>query len=412
MGFEDAFEEQKGRVRYWGPIYPGGQDIRFQYLLPARNGDTPIAIRLPMGAGLFSLLTAADGPVIGDAGSLIADEDVELDGRRFNVLRGADLARNAEIVFAVEMAVTSNDISRLTMPRADLWLELDDTQLVTTFNVELKVEGADRLASRGEEPLLQFPLPKGAELLDMSPETRSLGIAIQQSAESTFAELRGPIPPGETSMRLRYRIPSTPEGVHFELAFPQSIQTLNVLIADLDTGIELESDRLHRRRPFRQGTRMYLHREAFQVAAGETLPITLRPTLRAPLSPMLSKGIAVGAVGLALVFLLAPLRSSGTEHDSAGLHEFAMRREAVYQDILDLDHDFETGKLDAADHIALRDELRSQIAALLVEERSAPESDAPAAPVADNCPGCGGATEPQWTFCSSCGANLGTGSDA
>jgi len=400
MGFEDAFDESDGRVRFWGPIYPGGQDVRFQYLLPVREGETPIALRLPMGSEQFTVLTASDGPVIADSGGLVEDADVELDGRNFSVLRTSSLAPGAEIVIAVGAAITSDDTSRLTMPRADLWLELDDAQLVTTHNIEFEVEGGERLASAGDEPLLRFPLPRGSELLDMSPETRALGIKIQQEADRTVAEVRGPIPPGESAMRLRYRVPTSPEGVTFTLSFPRDIQTLNVLVAD--TGVEIETDRLHRRRPFRQGTRIYLHREAFQIEASESLEIGLRPLVRNQLGPTTSMAAAIAGIGLSLLFLLAPLRTRTTSDEGTALNELAAQRDAIYQDILDLDHDFETGKLDAADHAALRAELRARAAALLGKERSAVASP----PAATNCPDCGLPIEAAWTFCSKCGARL------
>ena len=30
-GFDDAIEEREGRILYWGPVYPDGQDLRFHW---------------------------------------------------------------------------------------------------------------------------------------------------------------------------------------------------------------------------------------------------------------------------------------------------------------------------------------------------------------------------------------------
>ena len=64
-------------------------------------------------------------------------------------------------------------------------------------------------------------------------------------------------------------------------------------------------------------------------------------------------------------------------------------RESVLAALRDLEEDFETGKLDAADHAQMRGELRARAAALLAAERTAPAPPVPAAPPAvPACPSC------------------------
>ena len=86
--------------------------------------------------------------------------------------------------------------------------------------------------------------------------------------------------------------------------------------------------------------------------------------------------------------MISPLRRSqrrkaGIDPELARLRE---EREGVYTDIADLDHDFETGKLDESDYTTMREALRAQAIELLRAERAygaepLPEPDGgPAAP--------------------------------
>jgi hypothetical protein len=98
------------------------------------------------------------------------------------------------------------------------------------------------------------------------------------------------------------------------------------------------------------------------------------------------------------------------------------KREAVYTAIADLDHDFETAKLEEADYTAMRERFRHEAIELLRAERAAdsvhivpasPASDAPQTTSASSqpatggfCPSCGGAITTAWRFCSHCGDHL------
>ncbi|MEZ4216338.1 MAG: hypothetical protein R3E88_07660 [Myxococcota bacterium] len=438
-GFEDALVRSGERVRFYGPVYPRGQDVRFQYLLPIDGERTRVALAFPMGARHLRVLTAVGGPDVAGAPPLARGEDADVDGRRYRVLEASDVAKGARIALDVSLPATDADATRLSLPRADLWLELDDTQLVANASLALEVAGAHRLASVGDAPLARFALPAEAADVEIPPDARALGASVDGSA----IVVRGPLPPGESTLRARFRVPATPEGARLDIAFPLEVATLNVLVAD--TGVDIESDRLHRRRPFRQGTRTYLHREAFHVEPAETLALGLAPIRRGGLG---SRGAAVGVLGLvaaAVWYLMAPLRAERANEADESLATSAAQREAIYQDIRDLDHDFETGKLDEDDHRALRAQLLARAAASIELERrdaadatdaaeaandaSAPTSaartptardgvrTAPAPHAADGtgrpvplgafCPRCGGRIDASWAFCSHCGAALG-----
>jgi hypothetical protein len=118
--------------------------------------------------------------------------------------------------------------------------------------------------------------------------------------------------------------------------------------------------------------------------------------------------------------LISPLRERrafGAGAPEAELSLARREREALYEAIRDLDHDFETGKVASDDHTRLSEELRARAAALLAQERAETGSSAPhskpgspgrAASEASvgTCPACGIASDPSHRFCAQCGAAL------
>jgi hypothetical protein len=223
--------------------------------------------------------------------------------------------------------------------------------------------------------------------------------------------------PGQTSFSFRYRVPSGSDGAQLDLRFPRPVAALHVMVAD--TGVVIETDRLHRRRPVRSGTRVYLHREAFQVAAGETVEIGLRPIAPGGLPRAASVSAVVALVLISVWVVSAPLRGrgAGVEHVSPE-SEVGAERALLYATIRDLDHDYETGKLSEPDYLESRQALRAQAVEMLRRERAAdlPEESAPSVGAAAEstagptlggfCPGCGQRVDPAWRFCSHCGGGL------
>ena len=124
--------------------------------------------------------------------------------------------------------------------------------------------------------------------------------------------------------------------------------------------------------------------------------------------------VITAALGAAWV-LTGPLRGRGAERDAplaeAELSTARREREAIYEAIRDLDYDFETGKVEAADHTRLRDELRGRAAGLLQAERAADRGSEPVRSergpsMGRSCAQCGAAADPAHRFCAQCGATL------
>ena len=426
----DGLVLEDGAIRFTGPLYPGEQRIEYQYSLPlpgdGRELQFPITLDAP--AGRVVIIAGTSGLEISGPG-LVASSDLRSDsGRKLTAWARTGLAEGETLEVEVELPESRLDASLLTIPRTDLWLELDDTRLAATVDIQLEVEPGAPVAGTPEAPLLHVTIPEGATLQGVAPEAEALGLVPRD--DGGF-DVIGPIGAGTTSLGYSFRMPARPEGVQLDLRFPRDVETLNVLIAD--TGLALDSHRLHRRRPFRSGTRNYLHREAFNVSPDETVDLELVP-LRAdglPRAGAIALTILAAAAGA--FFLFAPLRgrSRREAEEETPRKQIQVQREAIYSAIRDLDHDFETGKLDQQDYDRMRAKLRAEAIALLREERgggsenaSGAAADGPGPPAASAdagqtptpsstgphtglyCPSCGGEVSPAWRFCSHCGGPL------
>jgi hypothetical protein len=309
----------------------------------------------------------------------------------------------------VQLPAVARDIDRVHLTRADFWLELDDTVLSVNEELSLRSDADLHVVGSESEPVLRIALPQGAELLGISPEARQLGAL----PTSDGVSLVGPVPPGETRVTVRYRVAASEARSGIELRLPRDVDVVNVLVAD--TGLEIESERLHRRRPFASGTRTYLHREAFHVKAGEAIGIALVPLQRGRTSRTAWAAIAAVAMLAAAAFVMAPLRKPHRETPAAAADETAwsLRRQAVVQDIRDLDHDFETGKIAPEDYEPMRVRMRDEAIELLRREEASGAAPAPEtaqiAPEGNTatCSGCGETADPGANYCSNCGTALG-----
>jgi hypothetical protein len=391
-------------VDFWGPLYPGEQQLEFSWALPARPGDALLA--RVFDSGSRRLLVRTPGAAPAPSGQRLGAERVAReDGRAWREQDAGRVApgERVEIAAGLSPAVQSDALS---LSEAQLWLELDDAALEVDTQLKLVVSQETPLVSASGAPLLCLPLPDGAEGLRFASGSLELGLA--PDAADRLA-LLGPLPPGETVLALRYHLPAKDDSVALALRFPLPVALLSVFTTD--TGVRVESDRMHRRRSFVSEDRGFLHLEAFQIAAEEPVGIELTRLPPGRPLPMLARaGFAVLLAGFAMAFLIAPLRSPEAEPAlvSPRAAHAAAERESVLAALRDLEEDFATGKLDPADHAQMRSELRARAVSLLAAERDARAAGAKAAPTAvASCPSCAAATAPGARFCSNCGVRLG-----
>lgn len=369
----DGLLREGRRLRFWGPLYPGDQDVEFSYTLGVDGAAGRARWGHPAGAPRLTLLADAGLSELRVEG-LAEGSPRDVDGRKHRSFEAKRLAPGAQ----VEAAFTLSALPPLVkLQEAQLWIEPDDAVLVVDESIafEPQPEPADGA-------LLCLALPPEASDLRFSQATVALPIATDASG---MLELRGPLPPGAQQLTLRYELPVSGEPALFKRRFGVALPLLSVLVSD--TGVVPETERLHRRRPVRRDERNYLYLEAFQIAADEQVAIRFR-RLPAPrqLPRVATSSFAVALAAALLVFLSGPLRRRDVETDAGETpaQRLAAEREALYGAIHDLDEDFDTGKLTSEDHSRLRAELRAQAVQVLeAERRAAAGSPAPARAAAD-----------------------------
>lgn len=424
LGSQSQGLTRRGRqVLFWGPVYPGTQELRWSWRLPTEGDETEdreleIPWHLPSGARRVRVVVPEGGPAVEVAG-LVEGEPVEREGRTWRVLEGGPVPAGGTLLAEVGVPAARRDPDAVSLSRSDLWIEVDDAAVRVTAEHHLEVEGSTRLVGDPQDPVLRFDLPEGAQLLGASPNASGLGLA--PAPDGSGLVVVGPLPAGTTRLGFRYRMPArAADGTaELDLRFPRAVGALNVLVAD--TGVVVEDDRLHRLRPVRSGTRTYLRREAFQLEAGETVSLRIR-SLQDEGPPRWAILAVVGLAGLGgIAWVLRPLRPSPESEPAGETPALRVRREreGVMDSIRDLDHDFETGKISEEDYGPLRASLRTRAVELLARERelaeppAAPTAEAPApqavadrAVPADACPGCGARVLAGWHFCARCGTEL------
>jgi hypothetical protein len=402
------------RVRLYGPLYPGEQSVEYRFSLPVERERRQLAFPITLREDIDEVVVLAgtSGLEISGAGWTAAGEQSDGGEDLLPAWTSADRPGGQPIEVAVTLPESRRDPTALEIPRADVWIDLDDTRLNANVELTLQVSAGPPLTGSPEAPLMHVVLPRGASLEGVAPEIESMGLV----AATDGFDVIGPVGAGEHRFAYSYRLPGAPDGLALDLRFPREIQTLNVLIAD--NGLALESGRLHRRRPFRNRTRNYLHREAYNVGMEEVVDLRIEPLRAEGLPPSTSMALTIAGAGVAALYLIAPLRQQRRREDEEenALHSLREEREAIYTAIADLEHDFETGKLEAADHAAMRERFRRQAIELMRRERaqtsgsdtSEPlvESDAPRATTGNFCPSCGQRLDPTWRFCSHCGGAL------
>lgn len=398
----EGLARQAGRVAFYGPVYPGEQEISFSYTLPLPEGATTLRKTLPSPARLLRVLVA-EGAVQARSPQLREGEAERLDGKRYRALEATDLAAGAGFALTLERPPLRQDPAALAMTESRLFLELDAAALVVREEHRLQVAGDTGIVGSLDEPLLRIELPEGAE--DVRFATTPPGITLAPGPEGGLA-LPGPLPAGASTVELVYRVPAGQGSTTLERRFARSVPLLTVYVAD--TGLHTESGRLHRRRPVRSEDRAYLHLEAFEVAAGESVSLRLAALPPRPDLPRSAQVLLVALVAAGVVaFLVAPLqRSAGRAAELAQEPAARREREALYAAIRDLDDDFETGKLTEDDHRTLREDLRRRAVALLQQERAAEPVEptvAAEAPATPTCDACGFAARPGDRFCAGCG---------
>jgi hypothetical protein len=387
----------------FGPLHPGVHEVEFAYSVPARGDAAALAWRFPQGVGRVEVLTEAGGPVASGAGLAPGAAQV-VDGRSYATSAGGPLAPGA--AFALDVPLPPAAPSALAVAEAQTWLELDDAALDVAEHYRISVPGTQPIGGSSAAPLLCVFLPPGAEALRFSQETLAMGP--EPDASGALA-LRGPIPAGDATLAIGYRVPvDGSAAIDFAQRFDRTVDSLRIFVAD--TGVSAESPRLHRLRPVRSDDRSFLQLQGFQIEPGESVAIRLeRLEPRRPAPRLASVGFSLAIAALAIGFLIGPLRGRREEPgEDPRLAALETEREAAVAALRSLEEDFETGKLDAEDYAELRAELRARAAELIQRQRAAEVPGAAAharagTEPAPACSACAATLARDARFCHRCG---------
>jgi hypothetical protein len=404
-----------GQLRWYGPVLPGDQELTWSFVLapeakPAADAPERYAfsLRVPANTERVAILLADPDATL-EVEGLAGPEDAEVDGRKVRRWTLASPRAGALPLRVALPPARPAPPGAVSLSEVRAVVQIDDAALDVTETHVLRVDSETHVLGSAEAPLLRIPLPEGAAKLRFGSDAPGLELAPHPQGGLS---VQGSVAPGQAQIELAYQLPTGEPPARLVRTLAARTPLFSVFVAD--TGrLAPRSERMHRRRPIRTNDLTYLHFEAFELDAGEEVALELGqlpPRPRA--SATLALGLALAAAAGAAWLLIAPLRGRRTEGAAAPEAELSAarrEREALYEAIRDLDHDFETGKVAAEDHARLGDELRARAAVLLAEERAgaaAGPAPAPRAAAAPVCPACGAAAAPAHRFCAQCGAAL------
>ncbi len=415
LGVEPEGLERKGtRLAYFGPFYPGPQDLVWSYHLPAQSGQpgrVRFAFELTPAAGVERLVVLVPEDLGALAGSALATRGKEEDSGR--QVQRYELARpRGAVAIQLDAAQAKVEPAAISVAEVRVVAHADDAAIDVTETHVLEIAPGGLRLGTLETPLLRVPLPIGAADVRFGSDAQGLEFA---PAPEGGVALLGTLSPGQLAIQLGYRLPVTATPARLERQFTKRVPLVLFYLAD--TGhLVAEAERLHRARSAATGDLTYLAWEAFDVDPSERVALSIASVpAGVRLGPIARRGAAAGAALAVVAFLVWPLlrgRSAAPGSAPAAAESAAEReREALYEGLRDLDHDLETGKVSAADHARLRAELRARAIALLQEEsaRARPESPASAPPV---CASCSAPAPVGQRFCGQCGAPLPASSAA
>jgi hypothetical protein len=407
----EGLVERPDGLAFFGPIYPGAQELSFSYEVPLdASGVRTLEKRFPSAAERVVVLSSeAVGPL--HASGFVATESVKDDDKSYRALEEKRVPAGATVRLALDLPKMREDPGALSVSEVRLVLDVDAAAATVQEEHALRVSDGPPLLGSSTQPLLWIPLPAGAQDVRFATESSAIGLVADARGG---LDVLGPLPAGESSLHIQYRIPVQGGAAALDRSFGAAFPLLSVYVAD--SGIAADSERLHRRRPVRTDDRTYLHLEGFEIAPGETVP--LRLAALPPVSgfpPSVEMGLVALLAALAVIFLARPvLRPRSVALDALRAPPDHRERDSLYSALRDLEDDFETGKVAEPDYRTLREELRGRALALLQAERDAARSAgerAHAAPtrgpsIPPPCRACGAVPRPEDRFCGRCGVPL------
>jgi hypothetical protein len=274
-------------------------------------------------------------------------------------------------------------------------------QVAIVDNSSMKVVVADE----GAPPFFKLGLVANRGDLETPFGALPAGVVVDEDGVA----LRGPVHPGERPYEFAYDLEDPGDLLAIELDLPSAAEWVEVMVQDF--GAEIDAGPLHPARPARSADEIYQRFVGFDLPAGTRIPLRVAPLPPVQPLPVPLRVLLVGLIAGALCYFVA--RPFAAEAGPA-LEEEApedgaeVEKAALIDSLRDLEHDFETGKISAADRNALRAEVRREALQALSRARSLePAADSAAAEAESTAAcECGQHPHPGDRFCSGCGKHL------
>ncbi len=402
----DGVERKDRDLSWWGPVHSGSQELSFSFEVgipdSASNERIDFTWELPSGASALRLWIPVGAEL--ETPGFTAVELKPGEGSGFLAFEAGPTPPGTRLAIALSVPPAKLAEDAVVLKEVRDLLAVDDAAMAVNETHVLEITGEARVLGTADAPLHFIPIPSGITRLRFGADGR--GISLLPDERGGLAVI-GETPPGTLTVEVTYQVQVDAFPIAFDRSWPVRVPLLSIFVAD-PGNLAPASDRLHRRRPVRTSDLTYMHLEAYEIEAEEAvnLRIDRRPP-RTQLPTVVFRGGIALCGALVLVLLVTPL---WREHSGAGLAgdtetAAGREREAVVAALRDLDHDFETGKVENEDYGTLRDELRARAIELMREEREVPTSAAAPGSTAV-CSECGAAPDTSHRFCARCGAAL------
>jgi hypothetical protein len=239
-------------LAYYGPIYPGEQPFRFGYTLASEDEVLSLELPIPRGAKRAVLLAPEAGP---EPETLLLSEGVVTVGERKFRRYSAELGSDRVVAARFELPQAVSDPSLIQVTESQWVIDGDSAALTIREEYKIAVSGADSVVAEPGGALFRIALPAGAE--DIRFGTGDTGIELHADPAGGLA-VDGPLPPGDTTLSIQYRVPVTASPVRLARELSHDLTLLTVFVTD-DGRTLARSAELHRRRPLRARYRNYIH---------------------------------------------------------------------------------------------------------------------------------------------------------
>jgi hypothetical protein len=189
------------------------------------------------------------------------------------------------------------------------------------------------------------------------------------SVNGRFVTVRGPFPPGTTPVQIGYTMPTYSDTVTIEQRWPAALEQIFVAVEKVGA-LKIASAQLPEQQEAAASGQTFVMGRGSRLNAGQPLTLTLSG-LPHRSTALRNGGVAVAALVLGLgawaAFTGAPVRRAQTAHLDA-------RREKLFNELVELERQHKTGRVDESRYAAKRSTLMTQLERVLGQLDRSPSS--------------------------------------